>query len=76
MSKYWKVRVDCYYKTRHSQVTPKRKVRYILCQAVDYDAARVIALEYAEKTAAFGPLLVGIEATEVASAKLPLEVSP
>lgn len=74
MSKYWKVRVDCYYKTRHSQQTPKRKIRFIICCADDHEQARHDALEYANRTAAFGPLLVGIEAPEVASAKLPFEL--
>lgn len=75
MSSYWKVRVDCYYKTRQSQPTPKRKVRFFLCEAEDYDAAKVIALNFAERTSAFGPLLVGMEAPEVYSAKLPMELT-
>lgn len=69
----WKVRVNCYYKTRSLQKVPKCKIRWFLVYATQ-DTVYEVAVEFAQKTWTLGPLLTGIEATAAFTATIPYEL--
>jgi len=70
---FWRVRVDCYSKASHT-AKPKRTVRWFIVEG-DMSTHKEVALDYAEKTASFGPLWVDFQFSESASLKFPLEIN-
>lgn len=70
--RFWKVKIRCWAEWK------KAKQRYVevtvLVQALDPDAAIVIAKKHAESTAEIGPKWIGFDFVECASAELPLTI--